>query len=651
MRPVFSPSPPPDSVKARARVPDAPAAVPGTGPAPPTPEGRVGKAAPRARVTGTGTAQARTSASKERRSIGRAASAPPPPGTEPADFQHLPGRRPRIGLPILLPVIGAAVILLAHGLIWALIYGLGWSLSPGMLLVASAACGLIVSVAVLWSAGRWLGRRIGKIIEVLERSQAGDYSQRVARGLHDDVGMLAHNVNLLVSKSAAREKRIIESALSDPLTGLPNRTLLTERIRHSLAISRRARTPFCVAVVDLDRFKFINDTLGHAAGDTVLREVARRLRATVRETDTVARLGGDEFVLLLVGGEDAGREVCTRILATMRTPLAHRDQLIDIGLSIGLSVHPQHGDDDVTLLRHADTAMYRAKRRRAGVEVFDGELHEVRRSYLSMLGELRAALQGDQLVLDYQPKLDLTSGLIVGVEGLVRWNHPTRGRVPPGEFIPFAEQTGFMREITPWVIAEGVRFAAEITARGLLLNVSINVSAQDIETPGLSGRVAAILAERRLDAGRLTLEITESGLLSETENALSNLQSIAALGVRLSVDDFGTGYATLKQLQKLPVHELKIDRSFVSGMNTNRGNATIVRSTVDLAKQLGLRTIAEGVETVAELRALASMGCDEIQGYYLAKPMPAADVINWVEMRHALYSNSRDAYFRTLVVR
>jgi diguanylate cyclase (GGDEF)-like protein len=543
------------------------------------------------------------------------------------------------------------VILLAHGLLAALIYGLDWTPSLGMLLASSAATGLMVSVVLLSSAGTWLGRRIGKIIEVLERTQVGDYSQRVESGLHDDVGMLARRVNLLVSTSAAREKRIIESALSDPLTGLPNRTLLTERIRHSLAISRRARTPFCVAVVDLDRFKFINDTLGHAAGDTVLREVARRLRATVRETDTVARLGGDEFVLLLVGSEDAGREVCTRILAAMRTPLAHRDQLIDIGLSIGLSVHPQHGDDDVTLLRHADTAMYRAKRRGAGVEVFDGELHEVRRSYLSMLGELRTALQGRQLVLDYQPKLDLTSGLIVGVEGLVRWNHPTRGRVPPGEFIPFAEQTGFMREITPWVIAEGVRFAAEITTRGMLLNVSINVSAQDIENPALSGRVAEILAERKLDASRLTLEITESGLLSETENALSNLQSIAALGVRLSVDDFGTGYATLKQLQKLPVHELKIDRSFVSGMNTNRGNATIVRSTVDLAKQLGLRTIAEGVETVAELRALASMGCDEIQGYYLAKPMPAAEVITWVEMRHALYASSREAYFRTLVER
>jgi diguanylate cyclase (GGDEF)-like protein len=567
------------------------------------------------------------------------------------DTLPLPGARPRIGLPILLPATAALAVLAAHLLLGAVLLAMDWAVSPGRLLAASLSVSLAVSVCALWLSGRWLGRRILGIIEALERTQVGDYTHRVSSGLHDDVGMLARRVNLLVATSAAREKRIIESALSDPLTGLPNRTLLTERIRHSLALSRRARAPFCVAVLDLDRFKFINDTLGHGAGDTVLREVARRLRATVRETDTVARLGGDEFVLLLAGGEDAGREVCTRIIDAMRTPLAHRDQLIDIGLSLGLAVHPQHGDDDVTLLRHADTAMYRAKRRRAGVEVFDGESHEVRRSYLSMLGELRTALEGGQLVLDYQPKLDLTSGLIVGVEGLVRWNHPTRGRVPPSEFIPFAEQTGFMREITPWVVAEGARFAAELAARGLRLSVSINVSAQDIENPSLSSKVAAILAERKLDAARLTLEITESGLLSETEAALGNLQTIAALGVRLAVDDFGTGYATLKQLQKLPVHELKIDRSFVSGMNMNRGNETIVRSTIDLAKQLGLRTIAEGVETVAELRALASMGCDEIQGYYLAKPMIAGEVIAWVEMRHALYASSREAYFRTIVER
>ena len=562
----------------------------------------------------------------------------------------LPGTRPRVRLPLHLPASAVAAVAIAHlTMAGVLVLEADVELSPTFMVLCSAAIGTVVSGGTMWVVGNWLGRRIVRIIEVLERTQVGDYTQRVEAGLHDDVGMLARRVNLLVSTSAAREKRIMESALSDPLTGLPNRTLLTERIRHSLTMSRRSRAPFAVSVIDLDRFKFINDTLGHATGDMVLREVARRLRAAVRDSDTVARLGGDEFVLLLQGGEDAVREVTSRIIEQMKAPLHHREQMIDIGVSIGVALHPQHGDDDLTLLRNADAAMYRAKRRRAGVSIFDGESHEVRRSYLSMLSELRTALEGGQLVLDYQPKLDLSTGLIVGLEGLVRWNHPTRGRVSPGEFIPFAEQSGFMREITRWVAQEGARFCHDLASRGLQIGVSVNVAAQDIENPTFSNGIAEIVREHQLEPGRLTLEITESGLLSESDAALTNLQSIAALGVKLAVDDFGTGYATLKQLQKLPVHELKIDRSFVSGMNENRGNQTIVRSTIDLGKQLGLRVTAEGVETIAELRALAAMGCDEIQGYYLTKPIQVTEVISWIEMRHTLYASSREAYFRMLV--
>jgi diguanylate cyclase (GGDEF)-like protein len=579
------------------------------------------------------------------------APAPPPvslTAPAPGHADALPGSTPRLALPLHLSGAAAICVITGHAAVALLMTWSGWRPGPLTLLAVSAAVGMALSGGLLWVVGSWLGRRIDRITNVLERSQVGDYTQRVDASLHDDVGLLARRVNLLVSTSAAREKRIMESALSDPLTGLPNRTLLTERIQHFLALSRRTRAPFAVAVLDLDRFKFINDTLGHSTGDIVLCEVARRLRATVRDSDTVARLGGDEFVLLLTGTDEAVREVATRIMEVMKTPLHHREQRIDIGLSIGVALYPQHGDDDLTLLRHADTAMYRAKRRRAGIEVFDGELHEVRRSYLSMLGELRAALEAGQFVLDYQPKLNLTTGLIVGLEGLVRWNHPTRGRVPPGEFIPFAEQTGFMREITRWVVQEGASFASELASRKLDLCVSVNVSAQDIESPNFSDSIADILRTESLEPARLCLEITESGLVSETDNALTNLRAVAALGVRLSVDDFGTGYATLKQLQKLPVHELKVDRSFVSGMNQNRGNQTIVRSTIDLGKQLGLKVTAEGVETVAELRALAAMGCDEIQGYYLAKPMRASEVVSWVEMRHALYASSREAYFRLL---
>ena len=561
-----------------------------------------------------------------------------------------PERPGGLAIPVRLPAAAAGCVLLAHAAIGVALELSGWTPSPFTLLALSAVLGIAVGAGVMRGLGRRLGRRIDGIAEVLERTQAGDYTRRLDAGPRDELGLLARRVDLLVAGAAARERRIMESALSDPLTGLPNRTLLTERIRHSLAMSRRSRAPFAVAVLDLDRFKFVNDTLGHSTGDMVLVEVANRLRRTIRESDTVARLGGDEFVLLLHGGEDAAREVSARIVEAMKTPLRYRDQLIDVGVSMGIAIHPQHGADDLTLLRHADGAMYRAKRRRAGVEIFDGEQpQEVRRSYLSMLGELRTALESRQLVLDYQPKLDLTTGLIVGLEGLVRWHHPTRGRVQPSEFIPFAEQTGFMREITRWVVGEGARFASELAGRDLGIGVSVNVSAQDIETHGFAAGIADMLRGLGLEPGRLTLEITESSLLSESDNARANLDALASLGVKLAVDDFGTGYATLSQLQKVPVRELKIDRSFVSGMTQNRGNQTIVRATIELGKQLGLRVTAEGVETVAELRALASMGCHEIQGYYLAKPMPAADVVSWIEMRHALYASSREAYFRLLV--
>jgi len=561
-----------------------------------------------------------------------------------------PGPVQRLGLPLHLTLAAAAGALFGNLAIAAWVSVLpGLTPGPWGLLALTALLNVAAASVALWLVGGWLARRIGRISTVLECTQDGDYSQRVVPGPNDDIGVLARQVNALVSASANREKRIMESALSDPLTGLPNRTLLSERIRHSLAISRRSRTAFGVVVIDLDRFKAINDTLGHATGDTVLCEVARRLRAAVREVDTVARLGGDEFVLLLAGGEDAVTQVTQRIVDAMKAPMMLRDQRVDIGMSIGVAMHPQHGEDDLTLLRNADTAMYRAKRRRASVVIFDGESHETRRSYLSMLGEMRTALETGQFVLDYQPKLELLSGRVVGIEGLIRWNHPSRGRIAPSEFIPFAEQTGFMRELTRWVVQEGAHFARTLSQRGLDLRVSLNVSAHDIENPTFAPVVADALRTLQLDPSRLCLEVTESGLVSETGNALSNLQTLAAMGIRVAVDDFGTGYSTLKQLQQLPVNELKIDRSFVSGMNLNRGNQTIVRATIGLAKQLGLRVTAEGVETVAELRTLATMGCDEVQGYYVAKPMLANEVFGWIEARRASEATSRRADLELLV--
>ena len=514
--------------------------------------------------------------------------------------------------------------------------------------IIDSAVAMLIAGFLGYRYGEWIRNRLARLDETLQQLQDGDHSARATIGVQDEVGQLADRVNRLITAASAREKRIIENALLDPLTGLHNRTLLADRIRNAISVSQRTKAKFAVTVLDLDRFKFVNDTLGHGAGDMLLKEVARRLQATCREGDTVARLGGDEFVLLLSGDVETAKEVARRILAAMREPLKTNGQMIDIGVSLGIAVYPEHGQDEATLLRHADAAMYRAKRQQAGCMVFDGDPSEVRRSYLSMLGELRTALDKNQFELDYQPKLDLKSGLIVGVEGLLRWRHPTRGRVPPGEFIPFAEQTGFMREMTRWVLAEGARFAAELQKNDLDLRVSVNVAAQDIQSPDFCNTVREVLESLKLEPRRLCLEITESGMVSEAESALKNLMAISKLGVALSVDDFGTGYSTLKQLQELPVHELKIDRSFVCGMHANRGNQSIIRATIEMAKQLGLSVVAEGVETVRELRALAAMGCDEVQGYYVAKPMLPKELLAWIEMRHALYASSRATYFEML---
>jgi diguanylate cyclase (GGDEF)-like protein len=545
----------------------------------------------------------------------------------------------RIAIPLLLGLIAQIAILVA--------FGQRDPLSLGVVLLAGMA-GILIAAKLAHRHLSKMRTRLLVISQEVGRLQDGDYRVDLKTPIADEVGLISLAVNRLATAATAREKRLMENALVDPLTGLANRSLLTDRIRSTIALANRNKGQFSVAVLDLDRFKIVNDTMGHAVGDLLLKEVARRLKASVRESDTVARLGGDEFVLLMHGGADAAREVASRIVQAMSKPMRLNEQLIDVGVSIGISVYPDHGQDDATLLRHADKAMYRAKQQQQGPALFDGDMRESQRNQLSMLGDLRNALRRGQFELHYQPQLKMKTGLIVGLEGLVRWRHPTRGMVAPNEFIPFAEQSGFMRELTPWVVLEGAKFAAELSRLQIPLRVSVNVSTQDIENEDFCTKVTTIFREHGLKPGQLCLEITESGVLSETETALRTLQMISDAGVMLSVDDFGTGYATLKQLQRLPLNELKIDRSFVSELHQNRGNLSIVRATIDLAKQLGLTVVAEGVETVTELRTLARMGCDEVQGYFLSKPMPAKDVAEWVKSRHALHASSKEMYFEML---
>jgi diguanylate cyclase (GGDEF)-like protein len=398
-------------------------------------------------------------------------------------------------------------------------------------------------------------------------------------------------------------------------------------------MARRSELPLAVLVFDMDRFKAINDTLGHPVGDQALREVGHRLRKALRDSDVVARLGGDEFAVLLAtgGAEHAPQVVAGKIIKALEEPLVIDGQPMDMAASIGIARFPEHGEDGSALMRAADVAMYEAKRGKTGFEIYDPAHDERRQEFLTLLGELRRAVEAGELVLHYQPKINLADGRATAVEALVRWRHPHRGFIEPVDFIPFAEQTGYISSITRWVLARAIEQAGVWERTGLRIRMSVNVSARDLhQGDALVQYVAAALAAAELPAGMLCLEITESGLMADPGAAQSTLRKLRELGIATSIDDYGTGYSSLAYIKQLAVNELKIDRVFVGGMEADRRNAAIVRSTIELGHNLGLTVVAEGVETDHEAAELVRFGCDAAQGYYFARPMPAATLERWL---------------------
>jgi diguanylate cyclase (GGDEF)-like protein len=421
-------------------------------------------------------------------------------------------------------------------------------------------------------------------------------------------------------------------ALHDLLTGLPNRKLLIRRTREALDGAAAGRRATALFLLDLDRFKEINDTLGHQVGDTLLKLVARRLEATVRPGDCVARLGGDEFAVLVDGVDDAQEAVyiADRLRTALAEPFRSESMTFEIEGSIGVAVHPEHGLDFETLLQRADVAMYVAKERGTGVEIYSPETDRHSTMRLGLLGELRSALDKGELELYYQPKADLRTGDVVGVEALLRWRHPARGMVPPDEFIPLAEQTGLMRHITQFVVDEALRQLAAWWRGGLRVQVAVNVCARDLYDRDFAPYLRGRLELHGVPPRALMVEVTESVLMADPARAASTLVSLAELGVGVSLDDFGTGYSSLVHLKRLPVSEVKIDRSFVMRMDVHEDDAAIVRSIIELATALGLRVVAEGVETQESWDRLAVYGCDAAQGWYLAKAMPPEAVTRWL---------------------
>jgi diguanylate cyclase (GGDEF)-like protein len=435
-----------------------------------------------------------------------------------------------------------------------------------------------------------------------------------------------------VYATAAMSLERERQALHDSLTGLPNRKLLIQDARARIEAADDLNLGVGLYLLDLDRFKEINDTLGHQVGDALLQLVGQRLAAVARAGDTVARLGGDEFAILVtdVGHWEGAVEVAERVRAALAEPFRHDGMSFEIEASIGIALHPNHGHDFETLLQRADVAMYVAKERSTGVEVYSSETDRHSTIRLGMLAELRNALENDELELHFQPKADLRTGDVVGVEALLRWRHPERGMVPPDEFIPLAEQTGLMRAITQYVVDTALEQLSAWWRAGLRVQAAVNVCARDLYDRDFADFLRERLDHHDVPPRALMIEVTESVLMADPARAATTLLSLADVGVGVSLDDFGTGYSSLVHLKRLPVSEVKIDRSFVLRMDVNEDDAAIVRSIIDLASALGLRVVAEGVETQEAWDRLAVYGCDAAQGWYLAKAMPADIVTSWL---------------------
>ncbi len=435
------------------------------------------------------------------------------------------------------------------------------------------------------------------------------------------------------SKKLRHQSEVNEhQALHDALTDLPNRTLFHDRVGQALAVAKREHIPVGVMIMDLDRFKEVNDTLGHASGDELLKQAGDRLREALRESDTVARLGGDEFGVLLpkVVDSAAAVSVARKLRKALEAPFTIHGLALQMEASVGIALYPEHGEDVHSLLQRADVAMYVAKEHPGGCEVYARERDEYSPDRLTMLTELRRGIDAGELVLHYQPKADLRTGAVVGVEALVRWSHPSRGLVGPDEFIPLAQKTGVIVPLTFFVLNEALRQCRTWQLEGLNLRVGVNLSARNLLDVNLPDTVGELLAKWEVPPSHLELEITESTILADPIRAMHVLSRLSGMGVRLAIDDFGTGYSSLAYLKRLPVDELKIDKSFVQGMEADENDAVIVRSTIDLGRNLGLRVVAEGVETTEAWRQLAALGCDVAQGYYLSRPVPAAELVAWL---------------------
>lgn len=484
------------------------------------------------------------------------------------------------------------------------------------------------------------GTLIGTLLVADRLDEVSTFDRDDARlftTLAAQAGVTLDNGRLIEQLHEQAQAREYE-ALHDSLTDLPNRLLFSRTLESTLARSRADGSRFAVLLMDLDQFKEVNDTLGHHMGDALLQEVATRLRAGIGDRGLVARLGGDEFAVLLPDVDDPAEalEFAARLHVQVTAPIRLASLLLEVGASIGVSVHPDDGNDVSILLQRADVAMYAAKRARDRIARFDAQTHGSSPLRLQLAGEIRGALERGQFDVHYQPIARVDDETVVTAEALVRWRHPELGDLAPEEFVPIAERTGLVGQLTHYVLDHALAQCRGWQTDGMDIRVAVNLSVQvllDVEWPA---KVLALLHRHRVRPDRLTFEITETGIMSDPQHMIAVLNELAQAGVTFSIDDFGTGYSSLSYLQRLPVKEIKIDKSFVLPMACDPSAASIVRSVVDLARNLDLTIIAEGVEDRSTVEHLSRMDCDSLQGFYLSRPLPAAEFTEWLRMRGSL---------------
>ncbi len=492
-------------------------------------------------------------------------------------------------------------------------YRLEWQL------VALSVAALILSIVAASMLAGNVTRPVQALISAAREIEKGRYTRAVEVNRTDEIGMLATTFNSIVHR-----------AHHDILTGLPNRAVVGDRLNMSLARAERQGTSFALLLMDLNRFKEINDTLGHQTGDLVLQETAKRLAKNSRSTDTVARLGGDEFLVLLEDVDvQQALEVARKLTDALIRPIALPQMQISLKVSVGIALYPAHARTLETLLRRADIAMYHAKETKQAIAVYRIGQDEKHLLQISLINDLGRAIDNNELYLHYQPMVALTDRRALRVEALVRWRHPKYGIVPPDEFIPLIEESGQIRALTRWALKTAIHQCGLWHEQQMDLSVSVNLSALDLLDDSMPDAVVQCLSAHNVQASQLTLEITEGAVMRDAAHSLQVLNRLKGIGIGLAIDDFGIGYSSLNQLKRLPVDEIKIDKSFIINLKEADDDAVIVRSMIDLGHNMGLKVTAEGVETHACWNLLESYGCDMVQGYFISRPLAADQMAKW----------------------